>query len=248
MTFSLVSVDPRFERGEPTHLGAVFRFSQAGAVVERRARVNQPAGWGPVQLLVQKAGLAPVLWFQDHDGYTLDRVASVAATRGETPTEVPLAGGKYVAVVHPRGPAEGVPMRAELPETSVRLSVWRRDRGADDVLQEDELLFEGELAPGQAARIGRNRLLLEEVRYWAGVLVVSERGGGLLSAGFVALIVGLVWRLVFFRREVAVTWDGDCLRLVGRSEAFSLRFREELDAMFSTLCGSEGSSSSRRES
>ncbi len=92
-----------------------------------------------------------------------------------------------------------------------------------------ETVFEGTLRPGDGVPVGEDRLVLKELRYWVGVQVVSERGGGLLVTGFVVGIVGLVWRLGFHRREVVLTWDdeetdeerdGATLRLVGHSEYF----------------------------
>ena len=88
---------------------------------------------------------------------------------------------------------------------------------------------------GEAGDLDGGRIVLEELRYWVGVRIVSERGGGLLAAGFTVGILGLIWRLLWYRREVAVTWDESEFRLVGRSEYFSDRFRRELDGIFKTL-------------
>ena len=53
-----------------------------------------PAEWGSATLLVNEAGLAPVLWLQDEQGFTLDRVAvPVPVTTARAPTVVPLAAG-----------------------------------------------------------------------------------------------------------------------------------------------------------
>ena len=70
--------------------------------------------------------------------------------------------------------------------------------------------------------------------------MISERGGALLIAGFAIGIAGLVWRLMLHRREVAVVWDEERFTLVGRSEYFPWRFREELAELFATLGGSRG--------
>ena len=59
--------------------------------------------------------------------------------------------------------------------------------------------------------------------------------GGLLITGFLAGVVGLIWRLLWYRREVALTWDEESFRLVGRSEFFSTRFARELRQIHSTL-------------
>jgi len=238
LQFSLEEADPRFERGEPTHLSATFRVFQAGTSVRQEASVNHPVEWGPVRILVEQAGLAPVLWLQDDRGYTLDRVAVAAVTRGEQPTEVMLAGGRYRIEISPWGATESFPRREQLRDTATRLAVWSTPL-APELAHEAERVFEGELRAGEAVAIGKDRLVLQELRYWVGVRVVSERGGSVLIAGFVALIVGLTWRMLLYRREVALTWDAQTFHLVGRSEQFSTEFRRELATLFEALSGAE---------
>jgi hypothetical protein len=233
LAFVVENVDPRYEGGEPTHLGAAFRFRRAGGSLTRGARINHPARWGATRILVQQAGLAPVLWLQDARGFTIDRVAvAVASREGET-TEVAL-GRRYRAVIDARGGGAVLPTRDELPTTPLPLRLFRK-ADPKELTWEDELLFDGALRPGEAASPAGERLVLEELRYWVGVQVVSERGGGLLEAGFVAGIAGLVWRLLLYRREIGLTWDDEAIRLVGRSESYRWRFRDELEAIFMTV-------------
>ena len=222
---ALESVDSRFERGEVVHLGAVFRFRQAGASTTRKARVNHPAHWGPTSLLVNRAGLAPVLWLQDSQGFTLDRVVVPARTLRGPPTDVTLGDGRVVVFVLPLEAGETFPTREELPLASMSFRITLDSR----------VVFDGALRPGEAAEFEGGRLVLQEFRYWIGMTVVSERGGGILVAGFALGIIGLIWRLLWYRREVAVTWDDHEIRLVGRSEYFSGRFQEELKAILVTL-------------
>jgi hypothetical protein len=225
LVFSLERVETRFERGEPIHLGAVFRFHQAGTTVERRARVNKPARWGSARILVHRAGLATVLWLQDSRGFTVDRIVSPVRTRGGPPSQIPLGDGTMVAIVQPLDPNAPFPSREELRDQSLRFVVAR----------ESLVLFDGKLRPGQAAQLEDQRLVLEELRYWIGLRVIAERGGGLLIAGFTAGVVGLIWRLLWYRREIAVTWDERSFHVVGRSEYFSGRFRGELRSLRSVL-------------
>jgi len=226
LRFSLETADPRFEKGEPVHLGAVFSFEQPGGALRRSARVNHPARWGTTSLLVNRAGVATVLWLQDESGFTLDRVVVPVRTRGQ-PTEIELADGSLRAFVHPLGENAAFPTRELLGQTALRLQATR----------ESVVVFDGSLRPGAAAELDHGRLVLEELRYWVGVRIVSERGGGLLITGFIAGILGLIWRLLWYRRELALTWDEREFHLVGRSEFFSTRFRQELRSISSTLGG-----------
>ncbi|HSN90495.1 MAG TPA: cytochrome c biogenesis protein ResB [Anaeromyxobacteraceae bacterium] len=220
-------VDVRLEEGRPVHLSAALRLDAPGAPPQT-ARVNHPAAWGHLSVLVERAGIAPVLWLVDGQGYTLDRVAVLVAAPGGLPTRVKLGpAADLEAVVEPAAMGSGFPERAGLPTAGVRLRLVSRDRD----------VFEGTLRPGQAAEADGRRLVLQEVRYWAGLRLVSERGGGVLVAGFLLAVVGIAWRMVWARREVVVAWDGGRLRLGGRGEFTPARFREELEAIRDLVSG-----------
>jgi hypothetical protein len=239
LRFRLEEVEARFAGGEPVHLGALFRFEHPGGQVERRSRVNSPARWGSASVLVQKAGLAPVLWLQDDQGFTLDRVATTAATRSERPTRVPLAAGRLEAVVLPLPPTVPFPDRQELATLPLELQLY----------EAGELRFAGSLRPGEGAVVTleggeRVRLVLVESRMWIGFQVVAERGGTLLIAGFLLAVAGLVWRMLIHRREVAVLWEDGAIQLLGRSEYYPWRFQEELRSLMETLGATEASGES----
>jgi cytochrome c biogenesis protein ResB len=221
LRFTVEEIEARMENDEPVHLGARLRFEGAGPAGLRQSRVNHPASWGASSILVERAGVAPVLWLQDERGFTLDRVVTPARTRAVVTTEVPMADGEWKAVVYPLLAGEPFPRRQELAQTSMDIEIWRGD---------DEL-FNGELRPGEAAAFPGGRLVMEELRYWVGLRVIRERGGGLLIVGFTLGVIGLVWRLLWYRREIALTWEDGVFRLVGRSEYFSAPFEEELASL-----------------
>jgi len=225
LRFGLEEVEPKLVEGRPLHLGARFRFEAGAQSVERRGRINHPVRWGPASLLVQEAGLSAVLWLQDGRGFSVDRVAVPVRARTGLPEIVPLEEGRLDVVIHPLAGGARFPGREELSATALRI----------EVLAGGELLHDGEMRPGDSAAFDDRTLVLQELRYWVAGIVVSERGGGLLIAGFTIGLIGLVWRLLLYRREVALDWDEDRFWLVGRSEYFSERFRSELEELAATL-------------
>jgi cytochrome c biogenesis protein ResB len=220
-------IETEVERGEPVHLSAQLRFRQGLSAITLESRVNHPAEWGTSSILVERAGLAPILWLQDENGFTLDRVVVPVQSRGGEPTALEVADERYTVILFPLSPGVDFPTRSERSRTPLRLQV----------IDGETLVFDGELRQGAAADLGAARLVLEEVRSWVGIRVVSERGGGLLSAGFVVGILGLIWRLMWYRREVIVEWDEREIRVVGRAEYFSHRFRTELRELSAMLGG-----------
>ena len=176
-------------------------------------------------MLVTQAGLAPVFWLQDDQGFTLDRVVAPVRTSAPRPTDVAMGGGDLMVRVHPLVEETRFPTREELPGTALRVEITNRSR----------VVFDGQMRPGDTALLEHVSLVMEEYRLWVRLRVVHERGSGLLVAGFVIGITGLIWRLLLYRREVAMTWDGEAFQLVGRAEYFSWRFKEELESIRSAL-------------
>jgi hypothetical protein len=222
LAFSVHEVAMEFEKGQPVHLSAVLRFRgpRGGPAT---TQINHPARSGSSTVIVNRAGLAPLLWLQDLRGFTLDRLVVAASTLSGASTVVPLADGLWSVELRPLVDRSTFPSRDELSSTEFEVLVRRKG----------DLVFEGTLRPGQEAVLEDAVLVLEDLSYWAGLYVVSERGGGLLIAGFILGIIGLVWRLMLYRREVAVVWEDATFSVSGRAEIFSHRFREELDAISS---------------
>jgi len=220
-------VEVRLERGTPVALSATVRPVET-LEPARTIEVNRPARWGDLSVLVERAGVAPVLWLVDERSYTLDRVAVVTASAQGLPTRVRIGPGQgYQAVVEPIPIGPGFPERDGLGRAPVALRVlWGESK-----------LFDGTLRPGEQVDLGGRFLRLQEVRYWVGLRLVSERGGELLVAGFLLGVVGIVWRLSWYRREVVVSWSEGALRVGGRAEFFPTRFQAEAETIRELVMG-----------
>jgi cytochrome c biogenesis protein ResB len=231
--FVVDRVDVSLEDGKPTALSAALSSGAAGGDVQLAA-VNRPAVWGDLTVLVTRAGVAPVLWLLDRQGFTLDRVAVPAVPRGGLPTRIPFGALGIEAVIEPIAVGPGFPTRDQLATVPIRL---RLRQGERDV-------FEGALRAGEGVDVGAVTVRLQEVRYWAGLVLVSERGGASLISGFVLAVVGIAWRMIWHRREVVVEIEEGRLRIGGRSERYPAAYRAELmqlrDLLASALGPEEG--------
>jgi hypothetical protein len=215
-------VDVALEDGKAVDLAAEVRLDGAPP---RAARINHPADAGPISVLVERAGLAPVLWLTDARGFTVDRVLVPAASPRGLATRVRLGAGDVEVAVEPVPVGDRFPERPALGAARVPLRVFVRGEKA----------FDGAVRPGEPVTAGADVLRVQEIRYWAGFRVVRERGGGLLVAGFVLSVAGIVWRMVLFRREVAVASGPGGTRVGGRGEFYPARFREELELVADLL-------------
>lgn len=223
--FALKEVALDFVGEDATHLEATLWLPYAGGGREAQTRVNHPAHEGTTTILVEEAGVAPELWLQDGEGFTLDRVSVAANTRGEEGTTVPLQGGKYQLYLNPVWREAGFPSRQQLFSHPLQIRL----------LEGETLLLEGPLRPGQPLPFAGGVLQLVRYRYWGGFRLVTERGGGALILGFTLAVIGLVWRMLAYRREVGISWQGDRLRIVGRAEFYPARFRDEVESMLDSV-------------
>lgn len=218
---ALARLDPRLAAGRPVALDAALIVDGGPEAI---ARVNHPVERGAVSILVDRAGLAPVLWLTDRDGFTLDRVLVPVANHGP-PTRVPLATGDLEVAIQPEPLGPRFPDRAALPGAPLTLTV--RARSAPPV--------DATLRPGEAVAAGDRVVRLQELRYWVELRVVRERGGPLLVAGFLLAVAGMAWRMLLYRREVVVTVGAGPARVAGRGEFFPARIAGEVRAIAELL-------------
>jgi len=80
------------------------------------------------------------------------------------------------------------------------------------------------------------RLEMRDMPFWARFYVVKQRGLSILYAGFALATIGVIWRLLFYRRELlgAVRSEGGerCLVVAGRSEYYKSLAEDEFDKLF----------------
>jgi hypothetical protein len=233
VSFHLARVDTRLEGNDPVELSA--EVARESGARNETTRVNAPVSWGDTSIIVTEAGLAPVLWVQDPDGYTIDRVTASASLRKTT--ELAVGDGGLIVTIQPKFSRAEFPSRDGLAKAPFELAVRMRGREvARGVLHRGEtLLFEG------------GSVRLEDVRYWAGFLVVSERGGWILILGFAIGVSGITWRLLLHRRELVLRWDDESVRLAGRADFFPERFQDEMNRILEMMVARVSSEPPRDE-
>lgn len=229
LVLAVERVEVKLVDGRPVQLGATIRRLDGNDEPAQQAWVNHPAEWGPLSVLVEDVGLVPVFWLQDARGYTVDRVAVLARGGDKGPVRTPLGEGTLTAEVKPIRIGPDFPMREAL--ASVPLEVVVREG--------DAVIFQGTLHAGEWTQLGDRVLRLQEVKYWVFLRAVDEYGGLLLVAGFLLGVVGLTWRMVWFRREVGVHWSDETIALVSRVEYYPRHFRDELEVIRGFLLGEE---------
>lgn len=244
VSFTVAGVRPRSDRGFPIALevGILPR----GESAPRAADINRPVRIGSTSVLVLSAGPTPLFtctWDGAGDGTWVKLVPNPSGRSrfllepcGLDVLARPLAADPEGA---PAGREQGVMLAnagvARLEDVS-RTGIEVAIRGPDGAVAR------GVLRPGDslATPDGRRVLRMPEIRYYARLQIVAERGGGLLWAGFLAGTLGLVLRLVLFRREVVVLADPPGGRVLLAAAADAQGWRPEIVERLVSALGSDG--------
>ena len=85
------------------------------------------------------------------------------------------------------------------------------------------------------------RLEMRDMPFWVRFYVIKQRGLAILYAGFALATIGVIWRLIFYRREViGAVRDVNgvrCLVVGGRSEYYKSLAEDEFDKLFERVVG-----------
>lgn len=113
----------------------------------------------------------------------------------------------------------------------------RNPRFRTRVVWRGEEIYAGLLSPGESVPLeaGKDFFFLPEVRKYALLDIVEERGQGPVFACFGLMIAGLLLRYGRIRKEILVRVGDDSLQLVGHGEIFEHLFAEDLDRLAGEL-------------
>jgi cytochrome c biogenesis protein ResB len=196
----------------------------------RTININQPYRRGTVSFVIKGLGLAPLVILRDSSGRELD--------------------GAFVKLNVMKGREDRFRMGAT--EFTVRFFPDHEIVGGEDTTRSEEfrnpvlLIMAQEggsrtvhripCQPGARLQIGGMTYEFAKFSYWVRFTVVSEKGVPLVYAGFLMACLGLFWRLVLYKRELAgtvqATGDGTSeLRLAFRSEYYRSLGEEEFEEL-----------------
>jgi hypothetical protein len=239
--FQLLALRAIREGGKQKRLGADLLFG--GEAMPRHVEVSGPAVLGSTSVLILGMGPAP-LFTCGGPGDSSDGAWVKLKLDGDRITRFTLPGCGLELLARPAEDGS----RSDRTGGSVMLGT-RVEDGGDSLAAGVELAVRaaggpverGALAPGgELALAGARWVAMPEVRRYGTFEVVDEHGVGLLWAGFALGILGLVFRLLLFRREVVVVAAGPALLVAAAAEGAGLGGQEALLAELDRLVPDSG--------
>ena len=238
LAFQVLEVRPVLEDGKPTRLGADVLL--AGETLPRHTEVSGPVKLGTTSVLITGAGPAPLFTCAGPGGQEGGAWVKLRAG-GDRTTRFELAECGLEVIARPveqRRDAGGGPGGVMLQSTGLSAGREALDRGVEVALREPGgAVTRAVVLPGGrvTTAAGDRSLGMPEVRLYGTFEIVDERGGGLLWAGFVAAVVGLLSRLVFFRREVVAAAHAGALLVAASADGAGLGAQDAVLARLERL-------------
>ncbi|MCK4788653.1 MAG: cytochrome c biogenesis protein ResB [Desulfobacteraceae bacterium] len=226
LSFRVEKITPRYWADKLlfTDLRAELKYPDGGEVREGVASLSNPLGINGAQVALVGMGIAPRYVLREKN----ERVTKSAFIK----LNIFSPGSKDDFKV------PGYPYKVNVsfyPDHEVvdgRLV--SRSMNADNpayfinVLRNRVPVYIGNLKPGEEAYFEGLNLSFPEFKYWGLFRITKKEGHWLIWIAFIFFGIGLLWRLFFYQREIAVIKANGTIYLYGNSEYHSSLFKEEL--------------------
>lgn len=226
LNFRVEKITPRYWADKLlfTDLRAELKYPDGGEVREGVASLSNPLGIDGAQVTLVGMGIAPRYILRDKN----ERVTKSAFLKlnifspgSEDDFKVPGYPHKVNVSFYPDhevvdGRLVSKSMNADNPAYLI------------NVLRNRVPAYIGNLKPGEEAYFEGLNLSFPEFKYWGIFRITKKEGHWLIWIAFIFFGIGLLWRLFFYQREIALIKANGTIYLYGNSEYHSRLFREEL--------------------
>lgn len=223
ISFTIRSIKPEVSGETSTGL-AVTLLDDRGEM--HKVEVNRPYKRDRTSLVIKNLGVAPLFVVHDKSGRELDGAfTKLDVLRGKQDVFA-IMGYSFSALFYPDHFMEkGV--------DGTRSAEFRNPAFHLKIEKNGVPVAEKSIGLNQSVEFDGYRLSFANLSYWVSFFVVKEHGLGVIYTGFAVATIALIWRLLFFRREIVGSVreeQGKCrLQLAGRSEFYKALSEEEFE-------------------
>lgn len=230
-TFKVQSVVPHVVRNTPTGISVVLLDGEGKS---HDVDINRPYKTADTSFVFKHLGLSPLFVLQDPGGKEIGGAYIKLNVLQMKPDNFALGGFSFTATFYPDFVWENGKRASRSMEFNNPVFFISAQQGG-------KTLGEGLLKKGGVLQFGGYRLAMPDMPYWIRFYAVKQQGLSILYAGFALAAIGVIWRLLFYRREIlgAVREEegGRMLVVAGRSEYYKSLAEDEFSAMFDKLLG-----------
>lgn len=189
--FMVEKVEPEIEQDIPTDLKVTIRDDKGNKKI---IRINHPLEEEGTFFVIKNIGVAPLIILYDKDGKEID--------------------GAYVKLNVLKGREDNFIFQGYMISASFYPDFYMKNNepaSRSEVIRNPAFKFrinskgsikEVILRPGERIKLNGEEIAWVELPYWVRFYVVRERGLYIVYSGFILAITGLIWRLIFYRKEI----------------------------------------------
>jgi hypothetical protein len=233
VSFAVTSITPQVVHNTPTSISVLLLD---GDKQTHEVGINTPYVTGATSFVFKHLGMAPHFVLKDGAGKELENALVKLDVLRMKPDKVDFGGYQLTATFYPdfvmdAGKRATRSMEFNNPTFFVVAERNGKKVGEGLIPKNGSLEFDG------------NRLEMQELRYWVRFYVITEHGLPILYFGFAVACIAVIWRLIFYKRELvgAVRGTGAARSLVlaGRSEYYKSLAEDEFNKLFGKITGAD---------
>lgn len=231
VAFTITSITPQVVRNTPTGI-SVKLLDAHGKVHD--VGINTPYITDHTFFVFKHLGMAPLFVLKDASGRDVEGAFFKLDVVQGGQDRFALGGYEFITNFYPDYVLEnGIPATRSQEFNNPTFSIV--------VERDGKKVGEGTVSNNGALDFAGYRLELQEMPFWVRFYVIKERGTSILYTGFAIACLAVIWRLLFYRREIigAVREEEGERRLVvaGRSEFYKSLAEDEFSKMFEEIAG-----------
>jgi hypothetical protein len=230
-SFTVKSIVPRVVHNTPTGISVLLVDSRGKT---HEVDINRPYSTEHTSFVFKHLGVSPLFVLKDASGKETGGAYIKLDVLQRKPDRFALGGFTYTATFYPD-------FVLDEGKRATRSMEFNNPTFFIAVEKDGKKIAEGLVPKNGALEFAGYRLEMRDMPFWVRFYVVKQRGLSILYAGFALATIGVIWRLLFYRREIigaVKEQDGvRCLVVAGRSEYYKSLAEDEFVKLFEEIVG-----------
>lgn len=236
VSFAVTSITPSVVGNTPTSISV--KLLEDG-MRTREVGINTPYSNGATSFVFKHLGMAPHFVLRNASGQEVESALVKLDVLQMAPDKFDLGGYSFTATFYPDF----------VLEKGRRASASREFNKPTFFLvaeRDGKKVGEGVVPENGSLEFGGNRLEMRELRYWVRFYVITQQGLPILYLGFATACIAVIWRMIFYKREVVGALrekEGErFLEVAGRSDYYRDLAEDEFNKLFGKITGANSGS------
>jgi cytochrome c biogenesis protein ResB len=243
-TFIVEKIKPSYyQEVIPAGLDVVIHTDRGKEVIG----INKPFKRGSLSFIIKDIDVAPLFIIRNKKGEEVDGAIVKLKGLSSTLDSFTMQGYKFMTFFYSNYADQTTEEKREIGNLPQALQQSPMTGGSSqsreiidpafyiEIYEEGLLMNSGTVKPGESLEFEDYLLEFAELDYWVMFYVTKEHGLGILYTGFVIMILALIIRFLFYRRDIRGIIEDGSVHIAGRGEFFPVLFEDEFRKLIGNL-------------